>query len=200
MSKIVDKDERRAHILDAALRVFATKGAVGLKIRDIAAEAKVAKGTVYLYFESKEAILHAIMHHGGDDEDLLGELLRSPVPARERLHLLVSVFVQGTLNGPYPLEFMPELWATVIRSNEKAHLRDRVAKTHAALREVLGELGADVHQAASLTSGLLAVFHGAIILHVLDPVEHPLERVTSTMVDAVIDSIQHSRGDEPAAP
>jgi AcrR family transcriptional regulator len=54
---------RRETILDAALRAFARSGYEGTSVDTIAAEASIAKGTVYLYFESKaEIYLSAIMH------------------------------------------------------------------------------------------------------------------------------------------
>ncbi|HSI89163.1 MAG TPA: TetR/AcrR family transcriptional regulator [Pyrinomonadaceae bacterium] len=47
-------------ILRAAIKVFAGKGYFSSKVADVAAEAGIADGTVYLYFKSKEDILHSI--------------------------------------------------------------------------------------------------------------------------------------------
>jgi AcrR family transcriptional regulator len=51
---------RREVILDAARRVFATRGFRGTTIADIAEEAKIALGTIYLYFPSKEDVFAAL--------------------------------------------------------------------------------------------------------------------------------------------
>jgi TetR/AcrR family fatty acid metabolism transcriptional regulator len=51
---------KREAILRAATRVFARNGYFNSKVADIAHEADVADGTVYLYFKSKEEILHSI--------------------------------------------------------------------------------------------------------------------------------------------
>ena len=51
---------KREAILRAATRVFARNGYFNSKVADIAAAAGVADGTVYLYFKSKEEILHSI--------------------------------------------------------------------------------------------------------------------------------------------
>ena len=51
---------KRAAILRAAIRVFARNGYFNSKVADIARAADVADGTVYLYFKSKEEILHSI--------------------------------------------------------------------------------------------------------------------------------------------
>jgi TetR/AcrR family fatty acid metabolism transcriptional regulator len=55
--KAPDKHQR---ILDAAVKVFASKGFFQAKVSEIAREAKVADGTVYLYFKSKDDILISI--------------------------------------------------------------------------------------------------------------------------------------------
>ena len=47
-------------IILAATKIFAQKGFFQARISDIAREAGVADGTVYIYFESKDAILIAI--------------------------------------------------------------------------------------------------------------------------------------------
>jgi len=56
-SVVVDKHEA---ILRAAIKVFAEKGYFNSKVADIAGEAGIADGTVYLYFKSKDEILHSI--------------------------------------------------------------------------------------------------------------------------------------------
>jgi len=50
-------DDKRARILRSAVRVFARKGYFAARISDIAQQAAVADGTIYLYFRSKEDIL-----------------------------------------------------------------------------------------------------------------------------------------------
>ena len=53
------KDERPAEILQAGFQEFAEKGFLATRLEDVAARAGVAKGTVYLYYESKEALFEA---------------------------------------------------------------------------------------------------------------------------------------------
>ena len=48
---------KRRRILDAALRVFSEKGFHNATISEVANEAHVGKGTVYLYFDGKESLL-----------------------------------------------------------------------------------------------------------------------------------------------
>jgi TetR/AcrR family fatty acid metabolism transcriptional regulator len=51
------KEARRRAILDSAVRVFAEHGFFAARIRDIAAGANVAEGTIYLYFDGKDDLL-----------------------------------------------------------------------------------------------------------------------------------------------
>src|ERR1051325_8083073 len=52
--------DKREAIMRAATKVFARSGYFNSKVADIAREAGVADGTVYLYFKSKEEILRSI--------------------------------------------------------------------------------------------------------------------------------------------
>jgi AcrR family transcriptional regulator len=54
------KAARSEEILAAARRVFATRGFRGTTIADIAEDAQIALGTIYLYFPSKEAVFAAL--------------------------------------------------------------------------------------------------------------------------------------------
>ncbi|MEM1348567.1 MAG: TetR/AcrR family transcriptional regulator, partial [Myxococcota bacterium] len=49
--------EKRRRILDGALRAFARKGFYNTKVSEIASEAGVADGTIYLYFKNKDDLL-----------------------------------------------------------------------------------------------------------------------------------------------
>ena len=58
-ARAVVADKREA-ILRAAIKVFAKKGFFNSKVADVASEAGIADGTVYLYFRSKDEILHSV--------------------------------------------------------------------------------------------------------------------------------------------
>ncbi len=55
------KEARPGEILEAALDLFAEKGFAATKLTEVAKRAGVSKGTVYLYFESKEALFQALV-------------------------------------------------------------------------------------------------------------------------------------------
>jgi AcrR family transcriptional regulator len=53
-------DVRRTELMDAAVRIFSEKGIPRTTVSDITESAGVAKGTFYLYFDSKEQLLGAL--------------------------------------------------------------------------------------------------------------------------------------------
>src|SRR3989454_9605472 len=84
--------DKRAMILRAATRMFARNGYFNSKVADIAREAAVADGTVYLYFKSKEEILHSIFDQNMAEAIAAGrkliENLRDPREKLRRIALL----------------------------------------------------------------------------------------------------------------
>lgn len=53
-------DDKRRLILDAALKTFAAKGFHGTSVPEVAAEAGVATGSVYVYFEDKQSLVNEV--------------------------------------------------------------------------------------------------------------------------------------------
>jgi AcrR family transcriptional regulator len=58
------KDARPGEILEAALELFVEKGFATTRLEDVAQRAGVSKGTVYLYFDSKEELFKAVIRSG----------------------------------------------------------------------------------------------------------------------------------------
>src|ERR687897_1920782 len=59
---------RREQIVEAATRVFAEKGFRRATIREVAREAGISEGTIYNYFEDKDALLMAILEELNETE------------------------------------------------------------------------------------------------------------------------------------
>ena len=58
------KEARPAELLEAALDLFVERGFAATKLDEVAARAGVAKGTLYLYFASKEELFKAVIQQG----------------------------------------------------------------------------------------------------------------------------------------
>lgn len=79
-------ETRRAHLLDAAAKLFVERDAAEVTIDDIAAEAGVAKGTFYHYFATKADLLGGLQHRFIDAFD-------------RRLETAVGAHAPGDWNG-----------------------------------------------------------------------------------------------------
>src|SRR3954463_5883173 len=84
--------DKREAILRAAKEVFARNGYFNSKVADIARAAGVADGTVYLYFKSKEEILHSIFDASVESAILDGrQQLETIADPRERLRRIAHL-------------------------------------------------------------------------------------------------------------
>ena len=87
-------DFRRGQILDAARRMFARHGIEGATVDHIARAAHVAKGTIYLYFRSKDEILKHAVH---EDLDALGRATIPGVAGPGAIEDRLRAFLAGML-------------------------------------------------------------------------------------------------------
>lgn len=86
---------RRAAILSAALDEFSARGFAAARLEDIAKRAGVAKGTIYLYFRSKEALFREIVRSlMGPFVGVIEEAFRADVPIRVVAEQVVELFVR----------------------------------------------------------------------------------------------------------
>ena len=74
-----EPDVRRQELMDAAVKVFKEKGIAKSTIADITEAAGVAKGTFYLYFDSKEHLLGALK------EQFVGEIIENAAGVYSRV-------------------------------------------------------------------------------------------------------------------
>ena len=135
--------DKRAAILSAATRVFARHGFFNAQVADVAREAGVAAGTVYLYFRSKDDLLTSIfeesMNRALEETERALEGVTDPI---ERLHRLARVHL-GRLGSQRDLavvfqvelrqstKFMERFSAAQLRTYLD-HLRDAVCAAQEA--------------------------------------------------------------------
>jgi TetR/AcrR family transcriptional regulator len=75
-----EKDERREEIISAAEKVFFRKGLSETTMDEVAEAAELSKGTLYLYYKSKEDLYLAVMLRG---IDILADIFRSAIATDE---------------------------------------------------------------------------------------------------------------------
>jgi TetR/AcrR family fatty acid metabolism transcriptional regulator len=139
-------DRRRRQILDAAARVFAERGYHRTTVRDVAREAGIADGTIYLYFTSKQELLLALIAQ-------LGRVAERQADMAEHAGMDVRSFSRTYMTRRFAdVREVHRLFAAVLPEIlADAELREgfseRVAEAYAAAdaelgrRARLGELG-----------------------------------------------------------
>jgi AcrR family transcriptional regulator len=93
-------DARPQELLEAALRIFATRGYHNTRLEDVAAEVGVTKGTIYHYFDNKEQLLlRAVDQYQERAFGRIHEAIRArDTTAAERIGLLI----RGAFGGVDP--------------------------------------------------------------------------------------------------
>ncbi len=128
------KHARPEEILDAALQLFTEKGFSATRMIDVAKAAGISKGTLYLYFESKEAIFTEVVqqritpqldqveslveHFEGSNEDLLKQLINGwwMGVACSSLSAIPKIIVSESGNFPKMAEYFTH--NVVVRSRK----------------------------------------------------------------------------------
>ena len=102
-------DEKRNRILDVAAELFATRPFHKVLLNDVAVEAAVGKGTLYTYFENKEALFLAVLYSSFEK---LVDRLRRCVEAdetgspRELMETIVGELVQHGFQNPHLIDLL----------------------------------------------------------------------------------------------
>lgn len=96
------KADRPGEIVAAALELFAEKGFAAARLDDLAARAGVSKGAIYLYFETKEDIFHAVVRQAiAPDVAKVAALVSAhPGPFPDLLRALAGRLVQVIAQSP----------------------------------------------------------------------------------------------------
>jgi AcrR family transcriptional regulator len=169
MPKVVDREQMQHGILDAAMTVYARKGYHTATIADVAEEAGLGKGTLYLYFKNKEAIAEAMVERHFSRLEALFQA--QPVPASLKAFL---AGLSDTMDVPEEqarfirvfFEVFGPSFASDSFSKKVAGFFDRLGVHYAAHLShliALGEIRADVD--AQATGRALASLVDGMILH-----------------------------------
>jgi AcrR family transcriptional regulator len=96
---------RQAEILDAALSQFAARGFADARMEDVAREARVSKGTVYLYYPTKMALFEALVRRdiGPRVETMSGFLKAYDGPLEPVLRRLAGLVGSLVDSGQIPI-------------------------------------------------------------------------------------------------
>src|SRR5258705_5559377 len=122
---------KRRKISDTAARLFATKPFHKVRLDDVAAAAQVGKGTLYIYFKSKEDLYVPIVHDGFSE--LVAKLRASAkAPPQQALDEIVHQLVTFSFAHPNFFELMrtvPQLTNHTGLLRMRKQLTDLITKT-----------------------------------------------------------------------
>lgn len=144
-----EKETRKQAILDSAKALFARKGFENTTMDEVAREAELAKGTLYLYFKSKEELLYSLL------EPLLNEyrkevreLAAEPGPSQEAiLRRMFSYMYEKYLKEP-------EMYHIIMRYQAKEYRELLSEENFNRLREIMRDNLKEVEKV--VTQGLEA--------------------------------------------
>jgi AcrR family transcriptional regulator len=176
--KQVLTDLRRTEIIAAALKIFGTKGFAAARAEDIATQADIAKGTLYLYFRSKEDIYVAAVQHAIDQlNERVSERLQSATGIRQR----VAAFVTARLEFWLERRSLYRLLLTVGREAQhrkqtNALLRTSAQSVVALLEEAIAAGEIEPQPLEAISWAVIDLLRGANERRLDGVVTHPIEK------------------------
>src|SRR5512134_1508286 len=99
--------DKRERILDAAERIFARDGFFAAKVADVAKDAGVADGTIYLYFKSKDDLLISLFESRMERVNAtLATAIAGTSGAQAKLVALIRTYLGLVKDQPSTAEIM----------------------------------------------------------------------------------------------
>lgn len=174
MARIVKEEVRavkRNEILDAASRFIYTTGYEQMTIQDILDELHISKGAFYHYFNSKQALLEALIERMyGEVEQVLLPIIEDPdLPALDKLHHYFDTAARWKSTQKTYLLALLRVWYT----DENAIVRQKV-------------LGTMLERAAPLLSGIIhqGIREGVMTTHFPDQAGEIIIAIIQSLGDA----------------
>jgi AcrR family transcriptional regulator len=184
-----EQTDLRRRILDTTRHLLVTEGYSNLSMRKIADAIGYSATSIYLYFDSKDALLHALIHEGMMRlHDELGEAAEMfPEDPFRRLRALCRRFVTFGLENPEYYEIMFQLHPE--RMERYPPEKYRQARSNLdyfvrALKEGGKEDLFDVEDPTVLASTMWASLHGTVSLLLAERVDARID--PETFIDTAI--------------
>jgi AcrR family transcriptional regulator len=196
---------RKEQILKAAFQCLARKGYSRLTVRDIAAEAGISVGTLYLHFDNKQGIVKALVERGRELDEAGLEGIPAEGGPLEALGAVFEFLIER-LDDPdeaATVRVDVELWAEAIhRPAVKELFQDSqrywLGRLSGLVEEAqkVGELPDSVDP-AGLAQLLIAMFAGLELMKVMEPEVPlgPLVEPLRTLLRGHLDTDLDSRTD-----
>lgn len=161
--------QRRAQIIEAATTVFAQKGFERATMEDIADAVGINKATIYLYIDSKDALVRAIAEHLFTQEvSDLEEIADSAGSAAEKITAYYETLIAGEADVMPMMPIIYEFYALGLRRDDvRRVLADFIGRSVSLLERIIQE-GIDKGEFASVDARhaarvLIALLDGIVL-------------------------------------
>src|SRR5438045_2956591 len=98
--------DKRERILAAAERVFARHGFFAAKVTDVAKDAGVADGTIYLYFKNKDDLLISLFEHRMTQVNATLRAAIADAPPLDQLRAFIRTYLRLVADEPAAAEVL----------------------------------------------------------------------------------------------
>jgi AcrR family transcriptional regulator len=117
----VPNEQKLRQITDTAARLFATRPFHKVRLDDIAAAAGVGKGTLYVYFDSKEDLYFSLLYQGFARvvDGMKGRLADETLSAAQALRAVITELTDFAFRNPHFYELMRTVGKVSGRSESK---------------------------------------------------------------------------------
>jgi len=192
--------DKRRLILDAAIRVFASRGFHHCRVSDVADEAGVAYGLVYHYFGSKEEILNQVFSERWQLMlDAIAEIDRQELPARDKLYRVASFIIDSYHHEP---DLMKVIIVEVTRAANtfgRDHL-EKIREAYAMIAAIVDQARQDGSFKEDISAEFAAMcFYGAIeqllsgwIFGILPTADVEFERAKGLVVETICGGLEQA--------
>lgn len=134
---IIDKENKKKEILQAATLVFSRKGIPNTNMIDIAREAGIGKGTIYEYFRSKEEIITETFRNFISQLNMFDlKTLAQKENEIDKLIYVVDVWMDTVINAPAEFKVIVDFWADAARQREEDRIEE-LSQLYVNYREFL---------------------------------------------------------------
>lgn len=136
------REQKKARIVRAAAKVFAQKGFSSTVMADIAVEAGMGKGTLYEYFDSKEALFFAVFEWLVQKTGAKAKVSVSALggSASERLEALSDSLMKSWTEMKELYSLVMEFWAASASSQMRERFRQAFKQGYSEFRHIVSAL------------------------------------------------------------